>query len=90
MNIYHDMMILEQIQKKNEKTKEVINLSQNKMNVIEDSQKYMFNLLSDLETDLTKMLAVTRNDLLPIYDDQDFQMNHNIKLSGASGETRLF
>jgi hypothetical protein len=41
------------------------------MSVIEDSQNYMMNLLSDLETDLTKMLALTRSDLTPLYDDQD-------------------
>jgi hypothetical protein len=69
MSIYHDLMVLDQIEKKNEKTREVINLSKSKMSVIEESQTYMLNLLGDLEADLASILSVTRRDLAPLYDD---------------------
>ena len=90
MNIYHDMMVLEQVQKKNERTREVMTLGQSKMSVIEESQKYMLNMLDELETDLSKMLALSRSDLTPLYEDQDMQPNSQIKLTGSSNEARLY
>ena len=37
MQMYQDLALLEQIEKKNEKTKEVIELNKSKIGVIEDS-----------------------------------------------------
>ena len=60
------------------------------MAVIEESQKYMMNMLDDLEGDLLKMLSMTRSDLIPLYDDRDMQPASNIRLSGSSHEVRLY
>jgi hypothetical protein len=92
MNIYHDMMLLEQLQNKNEKTLEIFKISQTKIDVVEESQNYMLNMLDEMEGDLLKMLSMTRSDLTPLYgqDDQDMQPTGNIKLNGSSNEARLY
>ena len=65
-------------------------LGQSKMAVMEESQKYMMTMLDDLESDVSKMLTLSRSDLTPLYEDQDMQPNSHIKLSGSSNEARLF
>ncbi len=91
MAVYHDMQILDIIQRKNQRTQEVLNISNNKMAVIEESQRYMMNMLDEMENDLQRMLCLTRNDLSPLYDDQELEnAMSNIRLSGATGEARLY
>lgn len=53
MQLYQDMAVLSQIKGQNERTKELLRHSNDKLSVVEESQKYLLNLLTDIEKDLS-------------------------------------
>lgn len=52
MQLYQDMAVLQDIEKRNEKTKKLVIHCQEKIGVVEESQKYILGMLTDLEDDL--------------------------------------
>ena len=57
MQMYQDMALLNEIQKKNERTKLLLTHSSQKILVVEESQNYIMKMLSELETDLSQFLS---------------------------------
>ena len=53
MQMYQDMALLNDIQKKNERTKLLLSHSSQKILVVEESQNYIMKMLFELETDLS-------------------------------------
>jgi len=59
MQLYQDMALLAEIEKKNERTRELIKHSTLKINVVEESQKYLLGMLSELEGDLSQFMSIS-------------------------------
>ena len=57
MQMYQDMALLNDIQKKNERTKLLLSHSSQKILVVEESQNYIMKMLFELETDLSQFLS---------------------------------
>ena len=52
MQLYADMYKLEEIKAKNERTKEIISQGEKKIEVIEESQKFIMNMLNNMEKEM--------------------------------------
>jgi hypothetical protein len=60
LNMYHDLALLQDLEAKNERTKQVLLHSANKISVVEESQKFIINMLTDLENELTQFASMTK------------------------------
>ncbi len=53
MQLYADMMKLDDIKSKNERTQQVIAAGERKIEVIEDSQRFIMNMLEGMEKEMS-------------------------------------
>ncbi len=53
MQLYSDMQRLEEVKAKNKRTKEIITVGEKKIEVIEESQKFIMGMLNNLEKEMS-------------------------------------
>ena len=61
MQLYADMMKLEDIKSKNQRTKDVLKAGERKIEVIEESQKFIMNMLEGMEKEMATYLEMANN-----------------------------
>jgi hypothetical protein len=52
MQLYADMQRLEEVKAKNKRTKEIISVGEKKIEVIEESQKFIMDMLNNMEKEM--------------------------------------
>lgn len=70
MQLYADMFKLEEVRAKNERTKEIITAGEKKIEVIEESQKFIMNMLNNMEKEMAQYIDMASSMQRPAYDDQ--------------------
>jgi hypothetical protein len=53
MQLYQDMAVLKQVRVKNERTRDLLKHSTEKLSVVEESQSYLLKMLTEIEKDLS-------------------------------------
>ena len=61
MQLYADMIKLEEIKAKNERAKEIIIAGSKKIEVIEDSQRFIMDMLDGMEKEMGSYLEMANN-----------------------------
>jgi hypothetical protein len=70
MQLYADMFKLEEVRAKNERTKDIITAGEKKIEVIEESQKFIMNMLNNMEKEMAQYIDMASSMQRPVYDDQ--------------------
>ena len=70
MQLYADMFKLEEVRAKNERTKDIITAGEKKIEVIEESQKFIMNMLNNMEKEMAQYIDMASGMQRPAYDDQ--------------------
>jgi hypothetical protein len=71
MQLYADMQRLEEVKAKNKRTKEIISVGEKKIEVIEESQKFIMDMLNNMEKEMAQYIDMA-NNMRPrdsLYDD---------------------
>ena len=71
MQLYADMQRLEEVKAKNKRTKEIMSVGEKKIEVIEESQKFIMDMLNNMEKEMAQYIDMA-NNMRPrdsLYDD---------------------
>jgi hypothetical protein len=69
--LYADMQRLEEVKAKNKRTKEIISVGEKKIEVIEESQKFIMDMLNNMEKEMAQYIDMANNmrQRDSLYDD---------------------
>ncbi len=69
MQLYADMQRLEEVKAKNKRTKEIIGVCEKKIEVIEESQKFIMDMLNNMEKEMAQYIDMANNMRPRDFDD---------------------
>ena len=69
MQLYADMQRLEEVKAKNKRTKEIIGVGEKKIEVIEESQKFIMDMLNNMEKEMAQYIDMANNMRPRDFDD---------------------